>query len=270
MYMHVGKSWLIGGALLSLPNCHFHRVRRRMMTESYPKATCLNALAQNFSAIEERIEKACEKAGMARETVRLLPVSKTVSVAQLRLAYQLGYRQFAENKVQEAQEKAEAMADLAPYWAIIGHLQRNKVKYVAKFADEFQALDSLEVAEALNRRLLENGRSMRVLVQVNSSNEASKFGLSPEQVEAFLLSLTRFSQLRVAGLMTLALHSSDKVQVGRCFALMRKLQQQLQPNMPPNMCLNELSMGMSGDFELAILEGATTVRIGQALFGARD
>jgi pyridoxal phosphate enzyme (YggS family) len=155
-------------------------------------------------------------------------------------------------------------------WVLIGHLQTNKARYAARFADEFQALDSLRVAEALDTQLQKQGRALDVLVQVNTSGEASKFGLAPADVAAFVRQLPAFSSLRVRGLMTLAVFSPDAALVRRCFVRLRTLRDQLRQDAPDGITLDELSMGMSGDFELAIAEGATTVRVGSALFGARS
>lgn len=153
---------------------------------------------------------------------------------------------------------------------MIGHLQSNKAKFVARFAHEFQALDNLKVAKELDKHLQKEGRSLDVFVQVNSSNEPQKFGLPPEEVAAFIQQLPQFSSLKVKGLMTLAEFSSSEERVRACFVRMRQLQAQLQQNLPHGISLDELSMGMSGDFELAIEEGATVVRVGQAIFGARS
>jgi PLP dependent protein len=151
---------------------------------------------------------------------------------------------------------------------MIGHLQSNKARAVAGFAREFHALDSVKVAEALHRRLHEAGRDLDVFIQVNSSDEPQKYGLRPEQVEAFAHDLVDFGTLRVRGLMTLAVFSEDRAAVGKCFARMRSLQRELQQSGAPG-SYDELSMGMSGDFELAIEYGATTVRVGEAIFGPR-
>ena len=140
---------------------------------------------------------------------------------------------------------------------------------VARFAAEFQALDSLRVAEALDKRLQAEGRSLDVFVQVNTSGEPSKFGLSPEDVPAFVQALPGFSALRVRGLMTLALFSSEAERVRQCFILLRSLRDRLRQEAPAGLSFDELSMGMSGDYEIAIEEGATVVRVGQAIFGAR-
>lgn len=236
----------------------------------YPAAHSVEDFRRNVAAVRDRIAAACRRAGRDPAEVRLLPVSKTVPEARIRLAYAAGLRELGENKVQEAEGKAAAMADLADLrWSVIGHLQTNKAKLVARFASEFQALDSLRVAEALDRRLQAEGRGLDVLVQVNTSNEASKFGLPPDDVARFVRQLPAFSALRVRGLMTLALFSADPALVRPCFVRLRELRERLRQQAPPGVAMDALSMGMSGDFELAIEEGATVVRVGQAIFGAR-
>jgi len=239
-------------------------------TPAYPHAHTLDDLRHNLAQVRDRIAAACRRAGRDPAGVRLLPVSKTIDEPRLRLAYAAGCRELGENKVQEAHAKWEAMADLPDLrWAVIGHLQTNKAKLVARFASEFQALDSLRVAQALDRRLQAEGRALDVFVQVNTSGEASKFGLPPDQVAAFLRELPACASLRVRGLMTLALFSPDAARVRPCFARLRELRDRLRQQAPAGIALDELSMGMSGDYALAIEEGATTVRVGQAIFGAR-
>ena len=230
----------------------------------------LAALRHNLDAIRARIDAACRAAGRDPGEVRLLPVSKTVDEARLRQAHAIGIREFGENKVQEAMGKWEAMADLPDLrWVLIGHLQTNKAKYAARFASEFQALDSLRVAEALDAQLQKQGRALDVLVQVNTSGEATKFGLVPEEVSGFVRQLPAFASLRVRGLMTLALFSDDEARVRPCFVRLRELRERLRQEAPEGIAMDELSMGLSGDFELAIAEGATTVRVGTAIFGSR-
>lgn len=236
----------------------------------YPQATTLTDFQYKLAAVQARIEAACHGAGRDPATVRLLPVSKTKPEASLRVAYAAGCRMLGENKVQEALHKWTSMQDLADLrWSVIGHLQSNKARLVARFASEFQALDSLHLAEVLDRHLQIEGRSLDVLVQVNTSGEANKYGLAPGEVADFLQVLPSFTALRVRGLMTLALFSSDTERVRHCFKRLRSLRDELLQNAPLGIHLHELSMGMSGDFEIAIEEGATIVRIGQALFGAR-
>lgn len=236
----------------------------------YPQANTVEDFRHNLDVVQTRIADACRRVARDPATVRLLPVSKTVDEARIRLSYAAGCRLLGENKVQEAHSKWSTMADLPDlHWSVIGHLQTNKTKLVARFATEFQALDSLRVAEALDRHLQAEGRSLDVFVQVNTSREASKYGLPPEDVQAFVHKLPTFSALRVRGLMTLALLAHDTLRVRACFVLLRTLRDRLCQDTPAGIEMNELSMGMSGDFEIAIEEGATVVRVGQAIYGAR-
>lgn len=236
----------------------------------YPKATSVEDFAHNLAAVRARIASACLRAGRDAASVRLLPVSKTIDEATIRLSYAAGCRMLGENKAQEACRKWEALSDLTDLrWSVIGHLQTNKAKLVARFAAEFQALDSLRLAAALDRRLQAEGRSLEVLVQVNTSGEASKYGLPADEVASFLRELPAFSALRVRGLMTLALLSGEADRVRQCFARLRQQRDRLRQDLPAGIGLDELSMGMSGDFEIAVEEGATVVRVGQAIYGAR-
>lgn len=229
----------------------------------------LDTLRQNIATVRARIEAACAACGRNADEIRLLPVSKTHPPEVLRLAHQAGIDEFGENKVQEARQKAEALADLPLRWSVIGHLQSNKAKYVARFAHEFQALDSIELAEALDRRLQIESRALDVFVQVNTSNEPQKFGIAPETARDFLRQMPIFSSLRVKGLMTLAIFDADEARVRQCFIRLRQLRDALRQELPDGIDLDALSMGMSGDFPIAIEEGATVVRVGQAIFGAR-
>lgn len=234
---------------------------------AFPAASTPEEFRRNLATVEQHIGDACARAGRERSQVRLLPVSKTVDEPRLRAAIAAGLRSFGENKVQEAKAKAAALADVPGLsWSVIGHLQTNKARDVVAFADEFQALDSLRLAEALDRRLQAAGRALDVFVQVNTSAEESKYGLPPEQVSDFLAALPQYSALRVRGLMTLAVFSSDIEAVRACFVRLRTLRDQLRDRFEG---LDDLSMGMSGDYQLAIEEGATVVRIGQAIFGRR-
>ncbi|TQL47077.1 hypothetical protein FB562_0123 [Homoserinimonas aerilata] len=236
----------------------------------FETAQSVDDFAHNLAAVNARIAAAAARADRDAGEVRLLPVSKTVPEERLRNAIAAGATFLGENKVQEALRKSEELADIEGLrWAVIGHLQTNKAKYVARFASEFQALDSLRVAEALDRRLEAEDRTLDVFVQVNTSQEDSKFGLPPEEVAAFITELPTFSRLRVRGLMTLAVFSPDIERVRGCFVLLRELRDRMRDNAPEGIALDELSMGMSGDFETAIEEGATVVRVGQAVFGSR-
>ena len=189
----------------------------------------MGQVAENLARVRERIDAACARAGRDPGEVRLMAVSKTQSAEVVREAYDAGLRLFGENRVQEAVDKAEAMAAYADLeWAMIGHLQTNKAREVAGFAREFHALDSIKIAETLNRRLHDTSRELDVFIQVNSSDEPQKFGLPPDQVEPFARDLARFGALRVRGLMTLAVFSDDQAAVAACFERMRTLQGELQ------------------------------------------
>ncbi|MFI4958895.1 MAG: YggS family pyridoxal phosphate-dependent enzyme [Lysobacterales bacterium] len=223
-------------------------------------------LAANWAQIRLRIDDACREAGRDPGTVNILPVSKTFGPELIRAAVALGLRRFGENKAQEIRYKAPPLADCGIDWVMIGHLQTNKVKDVARLAGEVQSLDRLELAEALDRRLQHEGRAIDVLVQVKTSSEPSKYGLPPERLPDFLDTLRAYDTLRVRGLMTLAIHSDDPAEVRGCFRLLRELRDRA---IAQGHDLRGLSMGMSGDFPLAIAEGATEVRIGTAIFGSR-
>ncbi|HEY0969714.1 MAG TPA: YggS family pyridoxal phosphate-dependent enzyme [Gemmatimonadales bacterium] len=227
------------------------------------------AIAANVAQVRQRMAAACDRAGRPRDAVQLLPVTKTLSFERVRAAVAAGLHLLGENKVQEAREKAEALADLDVRWSIIGHLQTNKARYVARFAHELQALDRVRVAEELDRRLQLEGRALDVFVQVNTSAEPSKFGLEPSAALDLARELPAFGSLRVRGLMTLAVFSSDDARVRACFRVLRDVQERLRQDGPAGLDWSELSMGMSGDFEAAIEEGSTVVRVGQAIFGPR-
>jgi PLP dependent protein len=228
-------------------------------------------VAENLAAVEARIKSACARVGRDPSEVRLLPVSKSQGMELIAEAYEAGIRLLGENRVQEAAEKARHFADHADLqWAIIGHLQTNKARQVAAIASEFHALSSVKVAAALDQALEDQGRSLDVFLQVNSSGEPQKFGLPPDEVEPFAIALKAFGTLRVRGLMTLAVLSDDQREIRACFEQMRDLQRRLQGRGECAGSYDELSMGMSGDLELAIEYGATTVRVGQAIFGPRS
>ena len=237
--------------------------------DRYPTAFTVEDFQHNLARVEARVAAAARRAGREPEDVTLLPVSKTVPTARVRVAIHSGMRLLGENKVQEAVRKNRETVDLDVSWSIIGHLQTNKARDVASFAAEFQALDRLKVAEALDRRLQAAGRSLDVFVQVNTSAEDSKFGMPPEELPAFLAALPSYETLRVRGLMTLALLTPDDMRVRECFSLLRTLRDRARDETPDLIGAGGLSMGMSGDYEIAVEEGSTCVRVGQAIFGAR-
>ncbi|MDD2867623.1 YggS family pyridoxal phosphate-dependent enzyme [Neomegalonema sp.] len=223
--------------------------------------------ARNLAGLRERIAAAALRAGRDPAEIRLLAVSKTVPASALRAALAAGISDFGENKVQEGLEKSAELAGTSARWSVIGHLQSNKINQMLRFAHEFHALDSLKLAEALDRRLEAEGRALEVLVQVNTSGEESKSGLPPEALPEFLDALPRFARLRPRGLMTLAALTEDQARIRECFRLLRRLRDEAVGAHPE---IRALSMGMSGDFEAAVEEGATILRLGSALFGARN
>lgn len=224
-------------------------------------------LAANWAQIRQRVDDACRAAERDPASVSILPVSKTFGPELIRAAVDLGMRRFGENRVQEIRDKSAPLADCGIDWVVIGHLQTNKAREVARLASEVQSLDRLELAEALDRRLQQEGRAIDVLVQVKTSPEPSKYGLPPEDLPVFLDQLRNYQALRVRGLMTLATHTDEAAEVRRCFRMLRELRDQAATG---GHDLPRLSMGMSGDFPLAILEGASEVRIGSAIFGHRS
>ena len=237
--------------------------------DEFPDASTLEEFTANIAAVRQRISDAAERAGRNPDEIRLLPVSKTVPEDRIRLAVAAGLRQLGENRVQEATAKYHALKDLGIEWSIIGNLQTNKARDVAAYASEFQALDRLKVAKALDRRLQVAERTLPVFVQVNTSREPQKYGIQPEELLEFLTALQDYPTLKVQGLMTLAIFTPEVERVRECFRLLRTLRDQIRDDAPELIGPGELSMGMSGDFEVAIEEGSTVVRVGQAIFGAR-
>ncbi|WP_235693168.1 YggS family pyridoxal phosphate-dependent enzyme [Ensifer adhaerens] len=209
------------------------------------------------------------RSGRSPNAVRFVLVTKTVAPERVLEAIRAGANDLGENKVQEGRSKAQALCGEAVHWTMIGHLQSNKVKDALRFAEEVQSLDRLSLATALEKRLQYLGRGLDVLVQVNTSGEASKYGLRPEDVPAFLRELRAFDALRPKGFMTLATFTPDEVEVRRCFRLLRHIRDRAKAEAPQGGSLVDLSMGMSGDYAWAIEEGASIVRVGQAVFGPR-
>lgn len=229
----------------------------------------MTSIAERLGAIRAGIAETARRVGRDPAEVRLIAVSKTITPERVREAVAAGQQNLGENKVQEGLAKAEALADLSIRWSMIGHLQTNKVRDAVRFATEVQSLDRLPLATALEKRLQQLGQGLDVLVQVNTSDEASKYGLHPDAVADFLRALTAFDSLRPKGFMTLARFTPDQDEVRRCFRRLRDIRDRSLQDAPQGAALGALSMGMSGDYLLAIEEGATVVRVGQAIFGAR-
>jgi PLP dependent protein len=226
----------------------------------------VHTFAANLMAVENRVTAACARARRDRASLRLLPITKTVPAHILRLAFSVGIQSFGENKIQEAAFKHQALSDLPIDWSIVGHLQSNKAKYAVRFAKEFHALDSLKLASLLDSALEQENRFLDVYIQVNTSHEESKYGLHPDDLLPFVDMINQYPRLKPRGLMTLALFSAEREKVRSCFRLLRQLRDAAARRNPG---FTELSMGMSGDFEEAIEEGADVVRVGQAIFGKR-
>jgi len=224
-------------------------------------------VAASLAKVRSRIDAACADHDRSPDEVLLLPVTKTVGADQIRAAWVAGATTVGENRVQEAAAKAAELSDTGLRWSIIGPLQSNKIKKVADFAAELQTLDSHTVAAELDRRLQRAGRSMDVYVQVNTSAEPQKSGLAVDAVLDFTATLGAYASLAVVGLMTVAVHSDDPERVGACFDTLAGLRERLRQRDGGGW--PGLSMGMSGDYELAVGHGSTVVRVGQAIFGAR-
>ncbi|MBS9535228.1 YggS family pyridoxal phosphate-dependent enzyme [Mycobacterium sp. M1] len=228
--------------------------------------TAPDTLAARWEQLRRRVDDACRDAGRDPGEVTVLPVSKTFGVEVVREAVGLGLHRFGENKVQEIRDKSGPLADCGIDWVMIGHLQTNKAGVVARLAAEVQSLDRPKLAAALHRHLSDEGRVIDVLVQIKTSDEPSKYGLEPDALLPFLDELGGYPTMRVRGLMTLAINTTDQVTVRGCFRRLRELRDDAAAH---GHDLPRLSMGMSGDFALAIAEGSTEVRIGTAIFGAR-
>ena len=229
-----------------------------------------DTISSRLARMRERIRAVAVRAGRDPDAVQLLPVSKTFGEAAIREAVAAGARRFGENKAQEMRSKYEPLIDCGIEWVMIGHLQTNKAKDVARIASEIQSLDRMDLAIALDRRLQKEGRAMDALVQIKTSTEPSKYGLPPEELPEFLRRVARETPtLRVRGLMTLAINAPDQDAVRACFRTLRELRDRVREEGIGNVELERLSMGMSGDFEIAIEEGSTEVRIGTAIFGGR-
>lgn len=224
-------------------------------------------MKQRLQQLLQRIAIACEQAQREPQSVRLLPVSKTFSHELVQQAIMLGLTRFGENRIQDIRSRDEHFAEQPVQWVMIGHAQTNKARDIARYADELQSLDRLALAEALQRRLDGEQRCLPVYIQVKTAQEDSKFGLDPSQLMPFLAQLKHFDRLQPQGLMTMATQTDDTKEIRRCFAQLRLLRDQAQEAGYEN--ITRLSMGMSGDFELAIAEGATDIRVGSALFGHR-
>lgn len=230
----------------------------------------MTEIIRNLNQINQRILSACEKAGRNPNEVRLLLATKTVSAERIKIALNAGHTLIAENKVQELKEKFEALKEIPHINHFIGHLQTNKIKDILKYnVSCIQSLDRIDLAEKLHQRLQTENKTIEVLIQVNTSNEESKFGINPDNVIELVKQVAELETLKIKGLMTIGLFSAETEKVRSCFQLLKNIQQQIIALKIPNVEMKELSMGMSGDLETAIEEGATIIRVGTAIFGQR-
>ena len=226
-------------------------------------------LKDQLQEVEKRIQAACDRAGRKGEEVTLIAVSKTKPVETLQEAYDLGVRIFGENKVQELTAKYEALPkDI--HWHMIGHLQTNKVKYIIDKAELIHSVDSLKLAETIEKEAAKHDLIADILVEVNVAEEESKFGMKMEEVIPFVEKVSAFPHVRVRGLMTIAPFVEDPEENRSIFADLHKLYIDIKKKNHDNDTVSVLSMGMTNDYEVAIEEGATMVRVGTGIFGARN
>lgn len=226
-------------------------------------------ILKNLHRVHNRIRAACERSNRDPSEVQLLLATKTVDPDRILFALKQGENLLGENKVQELTRKGPALKKLRPEVHFIGHLQTNKIKEVIKWATCIESIDRLQLVEKLHNYLVLENKMIDVFVQVNTSYEKSKFGVVPEKALQFIEQIATFDTLKVKGLMTIGLFSAAPEKVRRCFRLLKSIQQEAQNLNLPNVELKKLSMGMSGDLEIAIEEGATIVRVGSAIFGER-
>ena len=230
----------------------------------------MDTIIQNLKHVQQRIDEACKAAGRDPKEVKLLLATKTVSPERIQQALAAGYTLIAENKVQELKETYEALKSTPHTNHFIGHLQTNKIKDILKCdVSCIESLDHYDLAEKLHQKLSQVGKEIDVFIQVNTSGEESKFGVAPEQALELVKQVAQFPTLHIKGLMTIGLFSAEEEKVRKCFQLLKNIQEQIIALNLPNVEPKELSMGMSGDLEIAIAEGATIVRVGTAIFGER-
>lgn len=225
------------------------------------------SMSAALAALDQEIAEQCRQAGRSPDSVTLVAVSKTHPPAAIREAALAGVRHIGENRVQELLAKRPALEDLPLHWHMIGHLQRNKVKAVLPMIDLLHTLDRLSLAEEIARRLPE-GRELPVLIQVNTTDEESKSGIPPEEAPRFVDQVRALRGLRIRGFMTIGPLMGSEVEIRAAFRLLRRIRDDAAAG-HPDLDMGILSMGMSGDFHLAIQEGATHLRVGTAIFGTR-
>ncbi len=222
-------------------------------------------IKDNVNRVLESISETAVKAGRNPEDITLVAVTKTVTADMARQVMESGVNTLGENRVQSLLEKYEVLKD-EPQWHLIGHLQTNKVKYIADKVCMIHSVDSLKLAEEIDRNFKKINKTANILIQVNVSGEESKFGITPGDAFSLMEELSLLSSVKVSGLMTMAPLSATSDECRRYFYELNKLSKDIADRKIPGICMHHLSMGMSGDFREAIMEGATLVRVGSALF----
>ncbi len=226
-------------------------------------------LKDNLQSVQQRVQNACDRSGRKREDVKLIAVSKTKPVEMIREIYEEGIRDFGENHPQEIRDKVPAMPQDIN-WHMIGHLQTNKIKYIIERTCMVHSVDSIHLAEELSKAAVNHGRVMPVLIEVNMAGEETKNGISPSEALDFITRASAFPGINIQGLMTIAPNTENAEENRPVFREMKKLFIDIKDKNIDNVNMKHLSMGMTGDFEVAIEEGATMIRVGTAIFGARN
>ena len=226
-------------------------------------------LADNLKAVQEKIKEACKRAGRSADEVTLVAVSKTKPNEMIEELYAAGHRDFGENYIQELRAKHEALPkDIR--WHMIGHLQRNKVKYIAEYITMIHSVDSFELAQTIEKEAAKHNRVIPILIEVNVAGEDTKFGVSPEKAAELAEMISHLPHVRVSGLMTSAPFVEDPEEDRVYFRNLRNLSVDIEDKKLDNVTVGALSMGMSNDYEIAVEEGSTMVRVGTSIFGERD
>lgn len=226
-------------------------------------------VAENYREVEQKVMEACARSGRDRKEVTLIAVSKTKPVEMIKEAMEAGAEVFGENKVQELCEKYEALPNVR-HWHLIGHLQRNKVKYIVDKAELIHSVDSLRLAEEISKEAVKKNVQVNILIEVNVAEEESKFGVKVEDTENLIRGIAVLPGVHIQGLMTIAPYVTDPEENRPVFRALKKLAVDIDMKNIDNVHMDELSMGMTGDYQVAIEEGATMVRVGTGIFGERN
>ena len=226
-------------------------------------------VAENLAQVQKNIEESCRNVNRDPGEVTLIAVSKTKPVEMLREAYDAGARVFGENKVQEIVDKYDHMPSDVK-WHMIGHLQRNKVKYIVDKVAMIHSVDSFRLAETIEKEAAKKNVTVPILIEVNVAQEESKYGLKPEEVLPFIEEIADFSHIQIKGLMTIAPYVENAEENREIFRELKKLSVDIAAKNINNVTMSVLSMGMTGDYMVAVQEGATMVRVGTGIFGARN